>query len=130
MKLSKFLVVSAGLFLVLASSLISRSLKRRKDDKKCKYHSEDCVYKSVGSECCEGMYCDVYHFSKEEQGWKHYDITKPNNGKCKLKQDQKCYKSEQNPVPCKHDLYCYEYLYEPSSGTHCIPRAHDVKKLD
>lgn len=133
MKFSKLLFVSAGLFLVLASSIMSRSFKRRRDDKKCKKQYDVCTYKSFGSECCDGLTCDVYHFSIEKQGWIHYDAKDKTKGKCKLKQDQKCDTSDKElkkEAPCFHDLICNNYLLQSDLGTHCVPRSGDVKKLD
>lgn len=133
MKFSKLLLISAGLFLVLASSVLSRKFKRRRDDKNCKKQYEECKYKSIGSECCTGMICDVYHFDVDKQGWVHYDADDKNKGKCKLKQDQKCNtmdKHTKKEAPCHHDYICDNYLLQSDLGSHCIPRSKDVKKLD
>jgi hypothetical protein len=118
---------------LLACSIFSKTLKRKKEDK-CKKQYDDCQYKVLpGSECCGGMTCDVYVFSVSDQGWKHYDLTNKDKGKCKLKQDVKCDSSDKEikkMAPCQHNFICTNYYLEQSSGTHCIPRSSDIKKLD
>lgn len=131
MKFNKILISSA-ILLAFVCSTLSKSLKR-KGDGKCKKQYDDCTYKSLGSECCDGLVCDVYFFSIPDQGFKHYDIKDKNKGKCKLKQDKPCDRSDaelKKMAPCKYNLLCSNYILQTELGTHCIPRSSDPKLLD
>ena len=132
MKFSKLLIASAGLFLMLAGSMITKNIKRKRVQN-CKKHYDDCTFKSVGSECCDGLYCDAYQFDVPKQGWVHMDPTNKNKGKCKLKQDQKCSTTDHEihkTAPCVNHLICEYYALQSELGPHCIPRTNSPKLLD
>ena len=122
--------IFAAFSMALAVNSRRRIRSSIKNNEKKKGHFEHCTHQTFGSECADGLVCDVFEFSYAKQALVYvdkvgHDTTK---GRCKILVGKPCNLMDAQTIgaPCKSQSICQP---GEKSGI-CTARSHNSKVFE